>query len=86
MKYSEEYVICLLNQIEDLKYDIKKIKRKQVIEICAINWGIGISVAETLRKLGRMDMYSYIMADDSILFKTYQIGHQLHQLPNRNPP
>ena len=80
MKYSEEYVICLLNQIEDLKYDIKKIKRKHVIEICAINWGIGISVAETLRKLGRMDMYSYIIANDSILFKKYQIGHQLDQL------
>ena len=80
MKYSEEYVINLLNQIEDLKYDIKKIKRNHVLDICEINWGIGISVAETLRKLGRMDMYSYIMAEESILFKNYQIGHQLDQL------
>lgn len=86
MKYSEEFVINLLNQIEDLKYDIKKIKRKHVIEICAINWGIGISVAETLRKIGRMDMYNYIMAEESILFKKYQIGHQLHQLPNKTHP
>lgn len=86
MKYSEEYVINLLNQIDDLKYKIKKIKIKHVVDICEINWGIGISVEETLRKTGRMDLYNYIMSDDTILFKKYPIGHQLSQLPNKNYP
>ena len=85
MKYSEEYVICLLNQIEDLKYDIKKIKRNHIIELCAINWGIGISIEETLRKCNKMHLYNYIM-QSNLDFKNYQIGHQLDQLPNRNRP
>jgi hypothetical protein len=81
MKYSEEYVISLLNQIDDLKYDIHQIKKNHIIEICAINWGIGITIEETLRKLHRMDLYNYIMKTDNITFKAYPIGHQLAFLP-----
>ncbi len=80
MKYSEEFVINLLNQIDDLKYDIRQLKRKHIIEICAINWGIGITVEETLRKLHRMDLYTNIVNDTTLLFKKYPIGNQLKSI------
>ena len=58
MKYSQEFVDNLFSQIEDLKSELRKKEIENIKDIVSINWGLGITIEESLYKLRRRHFLS----------------------------
>tara|TARA_R110002072_G_scaffold97321_1_gene214076 strand:+ start:321 stop:572 length:252 start_codon:yes stop_codon:yes gene_type:complete len=80
MKYSQEFVDNLFSQIEDLKSQLRKKEIENIEDIVSINWGLGITIEESLYKLRRQHLLQYFKTDPSIEFTTFPLGHQLNNM------
>tara|TARA_R110000823_G_scaffold33475_1_gene93698 strand:- start:838 stop:1089 length:252 start_codon:yes stop_codon:yes gene_type:complete len=82
MRYSQEFVDNLFSQIEDLKSDLRKKDLENIEDIVSINWGLGITIEESLFKLRRTHLLEYFKTSPEVQFRNFPLGHQLNNILN----
>lgn len=68
----------LKEQLEMLHTDIHILELEHIQDYVSVNHSFGISINETLTKMGRMDLYEWMTDKDTGLnTKEYPLGHAL---------